>query len=432
MDKDTLFEILVRWNYWGNKSLPNLHSRQVMAEISPYFTETYPIVLTGIRRSGKSSLLTLFMRNLLKDGAAPTQLLLINFEEPLFSAHLSIEFFEDLIKLYREKVNPQQKIYFFLDEIQNLPDWEKWVRREADLKEHKIFLTGSSAKLLSGEIATLLTGRYYAFQIHPLSFQEFLTWREIPHKTQVEQAQNKALIRKTLLEYLEWGGFPEIVLTDDNEKRDKILHQYFDDILFRDIALRHQIRNVKLLQVIAQYYMTNMAALQSFNRIRNVFSTSIDNVRRYTGFLEDAQMIFALNKFSYKLGEQQRVSRKLYVADTGLRNAISFRFSQDLGRLIENVVAQKLLSRGCKLHYFSNSGECDFICQQRGKWLPIQVSYSDLKNEKLKAREVQGLISALNHLKERDGLLLTDDVAGEERVKNMRIHIQPVWKFLLE
>jgi len=178
--------------------------------------------------------------------------------------------------------------------------------------------------------------------------------------------------------------------------------------------------------------MTNMAALQSFNRIRNVFSTSIDNVRRYTGFLEDAQMIFALNKFSYKLGEQQRVSRKLYVADTGLRNAISFRFSQDLGRLIENVVAQKLLSRGCKLHYFSNSGECDFICQQRGKWLPIQVSYSDLKNEKLKAREVQGLISALNHLKERDGLLLTDDVAGEERVKNMRIHIQPVWKFLLE
>ena len=152
MDKNLLFEILVRWNSWGHKPSTRLHARELLPQIVQYLDEPSPIVLTGVRRSGKSSLLALLMQHLLELGVSPTQLLLINFEEPLFSSDLSIKFLEQLIALYREKVNPDKKIYFFLDEIQNLPNWEKWVRREADLKEHKIFLTGSSAKLLSSEI----------------------------------------------------------------------------------------------------------------------------------------------------------------------------------------------------------------------------------------------------------------------------------------
>ncbi|MFQ5706651.1 MAG: ATP-binding protein [bacterium] len=431
MDKNTLFETLVRWNYWGKRSLQRLQVRQLMDDMLPFVEEPYPLVLIGIRRSGKSSLLTLLMQHLLDNGVAPRQLFLVNFEEPLFGVHLSIDFFEALIALYRERVNPEQKIYFFLDEIQNLPEWEKWVRREADLKEHKIFLTGSSAKLLSSEIATLLTGRHYTFKVAPLSFEEFLSWQGIPYETEVEQAENKAVIRKSLSNYLQWGGFPEVVLTDD-DKRDKILHQYFDDILFRDVVLRYQIRDVRLLQGIAEYYMSNMAALHSFNRLKGVFGTSLDNVRRYTAFLEDAQLIFSLNKFSYKLSERQKVSRKVYVVDTGLRNAISFRFSQDLGRLIENVVAQKLFNQSQELYYFGNGSECDFVSRQQAKFLPIQVSYSDLSDEKLKAREFRGLLAALKHLKQNRGLLLTDDVEDVQHLEGLHIRLQPVWKFLLE
>ena len=264
MDKDILFATMLRWNAWGKRPLEKLHAREVIAQIVPYIDEPFPIVLTGVRRSGKSSLLTLLMRHIIETGIPAKQLLLINFEEPLFSPDLSVKFFDELIALYREKINPDQVIYFFLDEIQNLPQWEKWVRREADLKENKIFLTGSSAKLLSSEIATLLTGRHYSFLVPPLSFKEYLLWQGISPRSEVELIENKAIIRKSLMAYLEWGGFPQVVLADSDEKRDKILHHYFDDILFRDIVLRHQIRDVKLLQGVAEYYMTNMAALSAF------------------------------------------------------------------------------------------------------------------------------------------------------------------------
>ncbi len=431
MEKDILFEILLRWNYWGKRALEKLQSRLLLPQIIPYIHEPFPIVLTGIRRSGKSSIFTLLMRHLVENGVSPTQLLLINFEEPLFTPHLSIMFFEELIALYREKINPDKKIYFFLDEIQNLPDWEKWVRREADLKENKIFLTGSSAKLLSSEIATLLTGRHFTFMIPPLSFKEYLSWQGFASQSEVEQAENKALIRKALFDYFEWGGFPQVVLTEGDEKRSKILHHYFDDILFRDIVLRHEVRDVKLLQSVAEYYMTNMATQYAFNRIRNVFDTSIDNVRRYTAFLEEAQLVFSLEKFSYKTSEREKANRKVYVADTGLRNAISFRFSQDLGRLAENVVAMHLLHQARELFYFGNGSECDFIVKQNGKFLPVQVSYSDLSDDKLRAREFNGLATALKHLKQKEGLLLTDDVEREEQVENLQIRLQPVWKFLL-
>jgi len=147
--------------------------------------------------------------------------------------------------------------------------------------------------------------------------------------------------------------------------------------------------------------------------------------------LEDAQLIFSLEKFSYKLSERQKASRKIYVADTGLRNAISFRFSQDFGRLVENVVAGHLFRQSRELYYFGNGNECDFIIKQKSKFLPIQVCYSDLSDEKTKGREFAGLVAALKHLKQKEGLLLTDDVEREEQIENLRIRLQPVWKFLL-
>ena len=432
MEKETLFETLVRWNFWGKRSLEQFHSRFVLNHIIPFINEPFPIVLIGVRRSGKSSLLYLIMRYLINQKISPKQLLFINFEEPLFSSHLSIEFLEQIISVYREKINPDQKIFFFLDEIQNMPGWEKWVRREADLKDHKIFLTGASAKLLSSEISTLLTGRHYTFKVNPLSFQELLAWKNVQHNSEIEITENKALIRKLFLEYLEWGGFPEIVLVDTTEKRHKVLHQYFDDILFRDIVLRYQIRDVSLLQSIAEYYMTNLSALHSFNRIKNIYNTSLDNVRRYSSFLEESQLFFFINKFSFKLSEQQKSNRKGYVADTGIRNAISFRFSPDIGKLVENTVANQLKTNAEQLFYLGNGSECDFIVRKKSKFIPIQVSFSDLSDDRTRNRELQGLITAMNILKQKKGLLLTDDLERNEQINDLQVQFKPVWKFLIE
>ncbi len=430
-NEEIVFESLLRWNIWGKRKLPILRNREILQTIYSYLDDNNPFILTGIRRSGKSSLFLLLMKKLIDDGIDARQLLLINFEEPIFSTNLSIDFLERTIKLYREKINPDKKVFFFFDEIQNLPQWEKWVRREADLKEHKIFITGSSAKLLSSEISTLLTGRYFSFSIAPLSFREFLKWRKIDAETELDQKKNKAVIRNSLFDFLNWGGFPEVVLADSDEKKDKILHQYFDDILFRDIVFRHQVRDVQLLQNIAEYYFTNISSLYSFNRISNIFQTSIDNVRRYSKFLHDAYLLHSIKKFSYKLSQQQKNPQKVYSTDTGIRNAISFRFSQDAGKLIENLVANFLLANAQDVYYHRNESECDFIFKHRGQFFPIQVCHSDLHDESVKKREINGLLNAMKLLKRQKAVILTDDFSESEIIDNTAIYYFPVWRFLL-
>lgn len=432
MDKDNLFASLVRWNYWGDKPLPELKDREILRTIMKYEPDPLPVIITGVRRSGKSSLFSLIIQELFKSGINRNQILFLNFEEPQFSMDLSPLFLDELVALYRERVNPDKKIYFFLDEIQNLPDWQRWVRREADLKEHKVFVTGSSAKLLSGEIATLLTGRYITFQVFPLSFREILSWNNIQHSTEIEYTENRALIRNKLNEYFQWGGYPEVVLVESEERRKKILSQYLTDILYRDIVYRHQIRDVRLLEAIAHFYITNISSLHSYNRIRNLYNTSIDNIRRYSAFLEESFLVFFLKKFSFKLSNQQKTNRKVYAVDVGLRNQYGFRFSEDFGKLAENVVALTALRRADQVFYHTNQGECDFIIQQEQKFKPIQVCMDDLREEHIRSREMKGIISALRYLREHQGIILTDNHEGQEKIENLTISFVPLWKFLVE
>lgn len=431
-DKDTLFESLVRWNFWGGRRSPLLKMRNILNELKLYIEDPYPVVLTGIRRSGKSSLFYLLIQTLQEKGLDPKQCLFINFEEPLFGSELSIEFFESLIDLYKEKVNPNKKIYYFLDEIQNLPDWQKWVRREADLKEHKIFLTGSSAKLLSSEISHLLTGRYYSFHVFPLSFREILQWHGVACQTDIDQIKNRAKIRQIFKAYLKWGGFPEVVLTDIEEKKNKILYQYFDDILFRDIVYRYQIRDVPLLQNVAHYYLTNMSSLYSLNRISNVLNTSMDNVRRYTTFLKESHLIFSIPRFSFKLGEQKRNPKKAYIGDNGFHHGVGFQFSPNEGRLAENILALHFQSQLKSLFYFKNDGECDFVVQNEKQFNAFQVTMENLTDETVKKREVKGLIGALEKLGKNKGIILTDDLEKEESFQDRKIGYIPLWKYLIQ
>ena len=432
MEQDRIFETLVRWNYWGKKPLPSLKDRMLLQTIHNFIDDKLPIILSGVRRSGKSSIFLLLISELQKRGVDTKQIFILNFEEPQFSTSLSPTFIDDLVMLYKRRINPDKKIYYFLDEIQNVPEWQRWVRREADLKDHKVFITGSSAKLLSSEISTLITGRYIQFTVFPLSFMEILNWNSISHSNELEKTENKSLIINKLFHYLQWGGFPEIVLSESDERKKRILSQYFSDILYRDIVYRHQIRDVKLLEGIAHYCITYISSLHSFNRISNIFDTSIDNVRRYFSFLQEAFLIYNANKFSFKLSEQKRSPKKIFTIDSGIRNQYGFRFSRDSGKLAENAVALKLLYDIPDLFYFTNGGECDFVIQSDKQFIPIQVTMDNLNEEKIRSREIKGLLNAANHLKSSTGLIITDDYEQIEMIDNLRIKFIPLWKFLLQ
>ncbi|MBU4446362.1 ATP-binding protein [bacterium] len=432
MEANKLFEALIRWNYWSDKPLPELRDRIIMQTIHNYIDDKLPIILSGVRRSGKSSIFLLIISELLSRGVDPKQILFLNFEEPQFSTLLSPTFIDDLVTLYKQRINPNKKIYFFLDEIQNVPEWQRWVRREADLKDHKVFATGSSAKLLSSEISTLLTGRYIQFNVHPLSLREILNWNSISYTNDLERTENKSLIINKLFEYLQWGGFPEIILSENEERKKRILSQYFSDILYRDIVYRHQIRDVKLLEGIAHYCITNISSLHSFNRISNIFHTPIDNVRRYFSFLEEAFLITSATKFSFKLSEQKRSPKKVFTVDNGLRNQYGFRFSSDAGKLAENTVAMQLLRSIPDLFYLSNGGECDFIIRRNKQFIPIQVTMDNLETDQTRNREIKGLINAMNYLNVQTGLLITNDIEKTESIDKLRINYIPLWKFLLQ
>ncbi len=215
-------------------------------------------LLTGTaRRAGKSTILYQVINKLQDDGIDPKAILHINFEEPGLSPYLQPALLDQLYDLYRSRIFPKGRAYIFLDEIQNVPEWERWVRARNDLENIKIFITGSSSALLSGELATVLSGRNFCFNIYPLSFKEVLKFKNISVPNKPFPSTPPAEVHYALNEYLQWGGFPRVVLAKHDEERARILRRYFDEILFKDIVQRYEIRNVMALQFDA--YLINIA-----------------------------------------------------------------------------------------------------------------------------------------------------------------------------
>lgn len=373
------------------------------------------VVISGIRRSGKSTLLRQF-------SDAYETFHYINFDDDRL-LDFSVEDFSTLV-LICEKTSPGTKV-IFIDEIQNIPGWERFVRRIHD-EGWKVYLTGSNANLLSAELGTHLTGRYIKITLFPFSFKEVLRFRSVP--ADGITSQKKAAILAEFDRYLMGGGFPEYLKYQDPE----YLKRTYEDILFRDIIGRNGIREVKPFRQLARYLFTNIGNPASYNALKKVLGfKSAASVRDYVGFLEEAYLVFELFKYDYSLKKQYVNDKKLYCIDNGMRNAVAFRFSGDQGRLLENLVFIELLRRDMTIYFFKNENECDFILEDRGAvTAAIQVCYEITQENR--DRELAGLLEAMNTLAIREGIILTYHQEESFVHDGHRIRAVPVWKWLLE
>jgi len=432
MKDNNLLEILVKWNFWDKKVIPGF-PREATKNIINYLKGPEIISLKGVRRSGKSTILFQIIDTLLSQGIEPRDILFINFEEPLFFQQRESTILDRLYAIYRERVNPGRFAYVFLDEVQEFPGWEKWVRAKTDLKEAKIFVTGSSSRLLTAEFGTLLTGRHISFTIYPLSFKEFLRFKGAGKIfDSVVVSGEKSLIKNLLHEYMQFGGFPEVVLKEHHDLKDKLLKQYFEDIVYRDIVSRYKVRDITTLKNIALFYMTNISSLSAYNRIKNTLHVPLEVARKYSGYLVESFLVKEVMKHSFKVREQLRNPKKVYAIDPGMRNAVSYRFSQDMGRIAENIVFLTLLQQEKEVYYFKEHGEVDFLARKgMSPESLIQVCMAD---EECTAweREMRSLDDALQATELKRGLMITENREEIIPVKSGEIRAVPFWKWLLE
>lgn len=427
---EQIIEILIESNFWRQDQNVGIERTNYLNRLSDLAREGMAVTIVGPRRSGKSTIMYQLIKRLIDGGVPRENTLHVNFEDPRFYGELNPQFMSKLFDAYMMILRPKGKVYIFLDEVQNVAGWERFVRFLVDQQRHAIYITGSSSSLLSKELGTLLTGRHLDLTIYPLSFSEFLFFKGIKLDNQLDLLSQKTKIRRLVGEYMRWGGFPAAVL---GKNKQEILLNYMGDILSRDIVERYNIKKVNNLKTLSKYYMTNCASLISFNSIKGFINMPVDTVERYSEYLNNAFLFFYLKKFSYSLKEQEKNLRKVFCIDSGLRNAISMGFSEDRGKVLENIVFLNFLQKGNEVYYWKDKQgyEVDFIIVEGGKVTGVyQVSYS-VREARTKTRETNALIRALICFDLKEGTIITENQEMEETLKGFRIRYMPVWKFLL-
>jgi hypothetical protein len=413
MDKNILRNVVLDQRELFEKKASFVHRN-----IPSVFLEAKKIsVISGIRRSGKSTLLKQVSKNL-KIYAY------LNFEDERMLDFDYRDFnalYEIFLELYGD-----QKNYLF-DEIQNIFGWEKFVRRLFE-DGKKIFVTGSNAKLLSSELATTLSGRHLEVELFPFSFQEYLDYKKINIKKHYT-TKEKAMIEKHLMEYIKRGGFPEIVISGNEEE----LKQLYQDVLIKDLLVRFKIRETKAFRDVALFLLSNISTPISFNNLKKLLGVkSVTSVKNYVDFFEEAYLFYSLFKFDYSVKKQIINDRKTYCVDTGIVNAITSKFSENIGRAIENVVYIELKRRKSDIFYYKGKKECDFLVRRGMKIIEaIQVTQT-LSDLKTKERELAGLLEAMDKFNLNTGLIITQDQEDKIKVGKKTIKVVPLWKWLLE
>jgi predicted AAA+ superfamily ATPase len=399
----------------------DLVSRDVAGNIENYLRQDIIKVVTGVRRSGKSIFCFMALNG--------TDFGYVNFDEKEVTD----------LKNYDEILRYVQEFYgdikcLFLDEVQNLDDWELWVN-SLQRRGYNLLITGSNAKLLSREMATHLTGRHISVELFPFSFREYLDAVGFDIKEDYME-EERGMILNHLKKYMEIGGFPEVVVKGYDYK---YLQTLFDSIILKDVVQRHDVRYADDLYNLARFLMSSFSNEISYTKLKNTLNfRSVNTVKNYIKYLEDTYLIFHLDRFSFKQREQINSPKKVYAIDTGMANALAFSFSENIGNLMENTVAVELLrqisgaSSRLEMYYWKDSQqrEIDFVIKEGPNVLQlIQVCY-DIDNPKTKERELRSLIGAAKELDCSDLLVITWDREIIEEFKGNNIRFVPLWKWL--
>jgi len=391
------------------------------------------ISLIGVRRSGKSSLLFDTI-NQLRKIQPKENIIYINLEDdrlyPLKLASLDTVL-EAYYELYPHKKD--EKIYLFLDEVQVVENWELYIRRVYDTENIQIYITGSSAKLLSTEIATSLRGRTITYEIFPFSFKEYLEYKNIT--INLYSSKSLSFINNELENYLFDGGFAETIGEDKTISR-KILSDYLELIVYKDIVDRYNISNRSLLKSLNKYCFTNLATLVSFTKLYNEFKSQgfkigKDTIFNYLSHLEDAYAVFTLPIYRNSVKEEQRNPKKVYAIDNGFKKIYDYTMGEDKSKLYENIVFLHLRRQTKDLYYFKQNQEVDFYARIESKEYLINVSYI-IEDEKTRKRELDGLLEAMAYFKLSQAYLITKDEESVVKIENKTIFIKPLYKYLLE
>lgn len=404
MDKQALKNIATdQKNAFMNKS--GLIDRDT--DVNNFLKTSQVVIISGVRRCGKSSLLYLIKEKL---GLKENQFCYFNFDDERINTDVSI--FNELYALHLEMYDTEP--VFFFDEIQIIPGWQKFVNRMHE-QGKKIFVTGSNAQLLSSEIATSLTGRAKILELFPFSFAEYLRFFDKNYDLNALSTPKKAALKADLTRYLEMGGFPLVIKEADLE----LLNGWFQDILYRDIVARYKLTSTDALRQIAVFLLTNIGKLFSYATLQQISGVkSSKSVKDFLTYFENSYLFYYLKKFDYSVKKQIMNSRKVYAIDNGVANRIGINFSKNTGRLMENAVFVELMRRKKEVYYFKGKNECDFLITENLKpFLAIQLTYE--LTETSFARETAGLLEAMETYKIPKGLLITFEEVHDFQIENI-------------
>ncbi|QRF75909.1 hypothetical protein Thermo_01418 [Thermoplasmatales archaeon] len=412
---------------WNNYEIPSLIERNVNIDLDA----NKVIAIAGVRRSGKTHVMFQCINALLKRGVRNDNIFYVDFENERLIG-LQATDLDRLLIAHRELFNPEGTIYIFLDEIQNVENWEKWVRKIYDTMKYRIIISGSSSKLLSREIATSLAGRNLTYVVYPFSFEEYVSAKKLRISNLDKYSIDKGIILKAIDEFLEYGSFPEIALASSVSRKLEVLSSYFDAIFFRDILRRYRIREVGELNVFLKIISSNYSSYFSSVKSLNYFSSLGMKISRITilNFLEYTKSVFLVGSLEqYEKSVRKRISRKpkTYIIDVGISRLFS---DIDKGRALENAVYLELLRRKgpsdtINFLKLKSGKEVDFIFGGRTKEL-IQVSY-DVSVTITRSRETGAIVEAAISLGLKHGTIITYDYEGTETVGGILIKYTPFW-----
>jgi hypothetical protein len=416
MTKDRLKEIMFdQKDVFNNKK--QLIYRDI--EMEKYISTSQVVIISGIRRCGKSSLLFLIKE---KMNLKEPDYCYFNFDDERIIADISI--LENIYNLHIEVYGKEPVL--FLDEIQNIDNWEKFVNRMYE-QGIKVYVTGSNAKLLSSEISTSLTGRNKLIDLYPFSFSEYLRFIGNSYNLERLTQTTKSLLLKDFNAYFETGGFPLVVKENDTE----LINAYFQDILYRDIISRYRLTQVNEIKQIGLYFASNIGKLFSYSTLQEISGVkSLSSIKDYLFYYEQSYLYFYLKKFDYSVKKQIMNPKKVYTIDPAFAHRLGFNFSENKGRILENIVFLELLRRGKEVFYHSGKKECDFVVKESLTIVEaIQVAYQLTSSNS--ERENQGLREAMNIYDLKEGLILTYNSDESFIPANSGIKNLPVWQWLL-
>ncbi len=429
LKKEILAQIILDFQ---KKDLPELIERELEVDLEIPIKRA--IVILGPRRSGKTYYLYYLIEKLLRKGVKKKEILYINFEDQKltdFSLNDLSMALEVFYEIYPE--NKSQKVWLFFDEIQNVERWEIFIRSILDKEEASVFISGSSSKLLSKEIATSLRGRTLNYVLLPFSFSEFLKAKNITYKKYLSSGE-KAKVANAFSEYFSYGGYPETIIYP--KERERMINEIVEVTIYRDLIERHKIRNTKVIKSMFNHLVRakefSVHRFYNFLKSLNV-KVSKNTLYNYLEFFNDAFIFFPLKKFSFSLKNVEQSLPKIYMVDNAFITSI---IGNDESKKFENLVFLSLLKKGLEpnrdiFYYSSNGGEVDFLIKKGRKVLTLIQACFDISDYNTRQRELKNLFRASEKLNCSNLIIITQDYEGEEKRQGGKVRFFPIRKWLL-